>query len=515
MPTAVLIAKSTYVWLAQLSRQYGRHIDRLDEIPDEELAVLAHRGINSLWLIGVWERSRASKTIKQLCGNSDAVASAYSLFDYTIADDLGGEAAYINLRDRAYRHGIRLASDMVPNHMGIDSPWVVEHPEWFICAAGAALSGLQLQRPRPLARRPRRDQNRRPLLRAVRCRRGLPAARPLQRRDALHLSRQRRHQLSLERHGAARLSQSSRPRAGHPDHPARCAALSGHSFRRRHDARQAPLPSPVVSRPRIERRHSFARRIRHEPGRVRPLHAARVLARSRRSRRRRSSRHAAAGRGLLAHGGLLRPHPRHASRLQQRLHGHAARRGQRQVPLGHQEHPRVRSRHHEALRQLHEQSRRAHGHRPVWQGRQMLWRGRDDGHAARPAHVRPRPDRGIHRKVRHGVPAPALRRESRPVAGRAPRARDRAAAQAPLALCRERQLPALRFLHGCRHGGRKRLCLLEPQRRRARPGRLQQSLRRDARDDRLLGGLRRQGRQPIAPAETRRRSGGRRKRRAP
>ena len=132
MPTTVLIAKSSYVWLAQLSKQYGRHIFRLDQIPDEELALLAARGLNSLWLIGVWERSRASKTIKQLCGNTDAVASAYSLYDYKIAEDLGGESAYINLRDRAYRQGVRLASDMVPNHMGIDSPWVVEHPEWFI-----------------------------------------------------------------------------------------------------------------------------------------------------------------------------------------------------------------------------------------------------------------------------------------------------------------------------------------------------------------------------------------------
>ena len=132
MPNTVLIAKSTYVWLAQLGKQYGRHIHRLDQIPDEELATLAHRGLNSLWLIGVWERSKASKTIKQLCGNKDAVASAYSLFDYRIAEDLGGEGAYINLRDRCYHHGIRLASDMVPNHMGIDSPWVIEHPEWFI-----------------------------------------------------------------------------------------------------------------------------------------------------------------------------------------------------------------------------------------------------------------------------------------------------------------------------------------------------------------------------------------------
>jgi hypothetical protein len=88
--------------------------------------------MNSLWLIGLWERSRASRTIKHLCGKEDAVASAYSLYDYRIADDLGGYDAYIRLRDQAGRFGIRLASDMVPNHMGIDSPWVIDHPEWFL-----------------------------------------------------------------------------------------------------------------------------------------------------------------------------------------------------------------------------------------------------------------------------------------------------------------------------------------------------------------------------------------------
>jgi glycosidase len=132
MPNTVLMAKSTYVWLAQLSRFYGRHIDRLDQIPDEELDALARRGFTGLWLIGLWERSRASKTIKQMCGNADAVASAYSLFDYRVADDLGGWHAYENLKHRASQRGIRLASDMVANHMGIDSPWVVEHPEWFL-----------------------------------------------------------------------------------------------------------------------------------------------------------------------------------------------------------------------------------------------------------------------------------------------------------------------------------------------------------------------------------------------
>src|SRR5690606_10248339 len=39
---------------------------------------------------------------------------------------------YRNLSYRAGLRGIRLASDMVPNHMGIDSDWVYEHPEWFV-----------------------------------------------------------------------------------------------------------------------------------------------------------------------------------------------------------------------------------------------------------------------------------------------------------------------------------------------------------------------------------------------
>jgi glycosidase len=132
MPRVVLIAKTTYVWLDQLSKRYGRPIGRLDEIPDEELDTLARRGFTALWLIGLWERSRASQKIKQWRGNPEAAASAYSLMDYAIAGELGGDEAFANLRDRCWARGIRLSSDMVPNHMGIDSHWLIEHPDWFL-----------------------------------------------------------------------------------------------------------------------------------------------------------------------------------------------------------------------------------------------------------------------------------------------------------------------------------------------------------------------------------------------
>jgi glycosidase len=147
MARTVLVAKSTYVWLDQLSRVSGRAITRLDQIPDEELETLARRGFDALWLIGLWERSRASQRIKRLCGNPEAAASAYSLHDYSIAADLGGAAAYENLRGRARAHGIRLASDMVPNHMGIDSRWVIEHPDRFLSLPASPFPGYRFDGP--------------------------------------------------------------------------------------------------------------------------------------------------------------------------------------------------------------------------------------------------------------------------------------------------------------------------------------------------------------------------------
>jgi glycosidase len=132
MPRLVLLAKNAFVWLDQLSKQYGREISRLDQIPDEALDQMQRWGITGLWLIGLWERSHASKRVKQMMGAHDAVASAYSLMGYRIADDLGGEEAMRVLKERAWKRGIRMGSDMVPNHFGVDSDWVVNYPDAFL-----------------------------------------------------------------------------------------------------------------------------------------------------------------------------------------------------------------------------------------------------------------------------------------------------------------------------------------------------------------------------------------------
>ncbi len=132
MPRTVLLAKSTYVWLEQLSQKYRRHIARLDQIPDDELDQLAGYGFTSLWLIGIWKRSKASLKVKEQSGQIQAAASAYAVDDYQVAATLGGDAALENLRSRCRQRGLDLACDVVTNHTGIESALLREHPDWFV-----------------------------------------------------------------------------------------------------------------------------------------------------------------------------------------------------------------------------------------------------------------------------------------------------------------------------------------------------------------------------------------------
>ena len=135
MGEVVIQAKHLLVWLAQLSQRYGTPIRRLDEIPDEELELLAGRGVSALWPIGIWRRSAASRAMKVNAGDPDAEGSAYAVSEYVVDEALGGDAALATLRTRAGAVGIRIVTDMVPNHVAIDGRWVRERPELLLSSA--------------------------------------------------------------------------------------------------------------------------------------------------------------------------------------------------------------------------------------------------------------------------------------------------------------------------------------------------------------------------------------------
>ena len=347
-------------------------------------------GVTGLWLIGLWERSKASERIKRMRGNPDAVASAYSLDDYRIADDLGGEAAYANLRDRAWARGIRLASDMVPNHMGIDSRWVIEHPEWFLSLPRAALS--------------RRTPSTGPDLSADE-RVGIvledhywddsDAAVVFKRFD--RWSGDERYVYhgndgtSFPWNDTAQLDflEAGGPRAGHPDDPRRRPALPDHPLRRRDGPRQEAHPAAVVAGAGRRRRHPVARRARACPkaefdARM-PVEFWREVV----------DRVAAEVPGTLLlaeafwmlEGYFVRTLGMH--RVYNSAFMHMLRdedgAGYRKVI---KRDPRVRPRDPQALRQLHEQPRREDRARAVRQGRQVLRRRDGHGDAARAADAR-------------------------------------------------------------------------------------------------------------------------------
>ena len=153
MPRVVLLAKSTYVWLDQLSR--ALRPAHLAPRPDPRRGARharrarLHRAVADRPVGAQPGVAHDQADARQPRGGG---VSAYSLMDYRIADDLGGDEAYRNLRERAWQRGIRLASDMVPNHMGIDSRWVVEHPDWFLSRPDPPYPAYSLQRAQPVAR---------------------------------------------------------------------------------------------------------------------------------------------------------------------------------------------------------------------------------------------------------------------------------------------------------------------------------------------------------------------------
>jgi hypothetical protein len=89
MPNVVMIAKSTYVWLAQLSRQYGRAIERPRPDPRRSSwKLLAHRAASTRCGSSASGSAAAPPRPSSACAASRTPSpSAYSLFEYNIAGD--------------------------------------------------------------------------------------------------------------------------------------------------------------------------------------------------------------------------------------------------------------------------------------------------------------------------------------------------------------------------------------------------------------------------------------------
>ncbi|MGH9345562.1 MAG: alpha-amylase family glycosyl hydrolase [Terriglobia bacterium] len=144
-PNPHLYEIHTWAWLDELSVREARLVT-LASVPDQEWDRLQSLGFDFVWLMGVWKHSVAGRTIARTspCYFSsydealpgwtmnDVVGSPYSIQDYIPDPRIGGWKDVDAAREKLHRRGMKLILDFVPNHTGLDHPWVSSHPEYYI-----------------------------------------------------------------------------------------------------------------------------------------------------------------------------------------------------------------------------------------------------------------------------------------------------------------------------------------------------------------------------------------------
>jgi len=135
---------NTWAWLEELSVRAGREM-KLADVPEEEWDVLADRGFDIVWLMGVWERSAEARRIALEPSNTggyagalpgwtpkDVVGSPYAVAQYAPDPRIGGWNDVDRVREKMHARGLALFLDFVGNHTALDHPWVREHPEFYV-----------------------------------------------------------------------------------------------------------------------------------------------------------------------------------------------------------------------------------------------------------------------------------------------------------------------------------------------------------------------------------------------
>jgi len=136
---------NTRCWLRALSETSGATVT-LANVPDSEFAEWQKLGFSHIWLMGVWttgpraraealkhsELRRAYDQVLPGWTEADVTGSPYAVGNYQLPATLGGEAGLQAFRWRLREHGLKLVLDFVPNHLGLDHPWVKDQPELFV-----------------------------------------------------------------------------------------------------------------------------------------------------------------------------------------------------------------------------------------------------------------------------------------------------------------------------------------------------------------------------------------------
>lgn len=143
LTNSFLFEINTRVWIKRFSKTEKLTIDK---VPSEYWNSLKKMGFDYIWLMGVWKTNQDA--VEKYCfeeglikeykealidfRKSDVIGSPYSIDDYDVNPELGGEESLLKLKSRLNSIGLKLILDFIPNHFSVESNLVKTNPEIFL-----------------------------------------------------------------------------------------------------------------------------------------------------------------------------------------------------------------------------------------------------------------------------------------------------------------------------------------------------------------------------------------------
>ncbi len=147
---------NTMTLLNRLSKETGQEV-RLKNIPNRIWTDLRKKGVDYVWMMGMWQRSEASRQValtlpelrteySRMLGQwtkEDVPGSPYAVRCYEPDGRFGTMSDLKNLKKTLHEAGLKLILDFVPNHTGLDHPWVQFYPDRFFKISSEQLNSFK------------------------------------------------------------------------------------------------------------------------------------------------------------------------------------------------------------------------------------------------------------------------------------------------------------------------------------------------------------------------------------
>ena len=132
---------NTRVWIKKFNDNA-----KLSDIPDGYFEDIASKGINYIWLMGIWKTckdlipkycfepdlvSSYSKSLKDWKKN-DVIGSPFSIDEYAVDPSLGNFEDLKLLKEKLNSLGLKLILDFIPNHFGASTKLLHTKPDLFL-----------------------------------------------------------------------------------------------------------------------------------------------------------------------------------------------------------------------------------------------------------------------------------------------------------------------------------------------------------------------------------------------